>query len=518
MMTHIIRFIKAYFVNRVAKNYAKFSDDTNVTGFKEMYYAKSKFFQIVWLILIIFGISFTLYQCWFTINEYLDSPTNTVIQQLREIPKYPPLHLCYSHWMFWVDWNKVTSQDLNLDRESFLHAMSLSKTIFVDKPLENFTKAKENFESMMISKQYHNLSSFYLSIARDYPIGITFEQEYNSTNFSVKFHDYYGSNLCYVMSIDLDRVDKKKRGDKSITLQFDLDYNIQAGFITELEMNYYQRAAFAAQSDSKQKLQLFGNESAIFVAPMIDTDGTGNFVLPDPNYFQYVLRLKGTVYRWISSDDQPCTNEYGTDFSGKHVKICQRTCDIMNKWNNIPCAKFEELSTRAYNVDICRKSIVYVSSKLNESQTISLYKPSSMQSVLKQIKIDDFDLSQCFAKCITPCEQWVYETSVVTNLRPYQFRANLPSSTEVKIQYPDPDTIIVMTETPSTTWQKMLSDIGGMLGLWLGATLLSFVQIIYLCCCSDMDEIFSHEFRMDYLNGRKESCACDLERASTNMA
>lgn len=486
----LAQYFNRIFYDRIVRGYQKFSDDTNITGFKEMYYAKSYFFKIIWFVLILFGIVFTTYQCWFTVNEYLDEPTNTVVQQLRDAPaKYPPLQLCYAHWIFWLDWNKFLDLNTGLDRDSFLYGMSFAKTVFIEKKIENLTAAKQNFNNMMKTKNYPNLTSFYLSVVRDEPLGVTFSPEAPKLTFTKNFHDFYGSELCYTSPI----VYSKKVGSKrtvTVDMTINFEYKINISYISELELNYFRHAAFAYQSSYSGKLQLKGNETAIYIPPMIYIDGTNDMITPDPNYFLYLLRLKGSVYKWRSSSDRPCTNEIGIDFGGEYIKTCQKTCDTMALWNSSSCVKFSDSNRNYYNADICMQNIVLANLQLNETLTLYSAVPSN-RTVLEVMKEENFDYVKCMSNCERPCEQWIYETSIVTSLRPHQLRDKVPSTTDVEIQYPVPDTIIVMTETPSTTWQKMLSDIGGLLGLWVGATLFSFVQVIYLCCCTDVDEFCS---------------------------
>lgn len=79
-------------------NLKKFSDDTTIHGFKELYYSPSMVGKTFWTVIMISAVSVTVYQVIKSIQQYKDQPTVTTIQPLEEDKlMYPPFSICYNH-------------------------------------------------------------------------------------------------------------------------------------------------------------------------------------------------------------------------------------------------------------------------------------------------------------------------------------------------------------------------------------------------------------------------------------
>ena len=106
-------------------------------------------------------------------------------------------------------------------------------------------------------------------------------------------------------------------------------------------------------------------------------------------------------------------------------------------------------------------------------------------------------LEECLKNCSIYCETWTFESSktVITTekltpntVRLIQFAGCTIEFLEINIKYPDFGQILVVIEMDSQTWEFFVSNVGGLLGIWTGASVLSFIQLIYLCCCAAVNE------------------------------
>lgn len=111
-------------VKKYKTNFQQFADGTSMHGFTEFYYAKSTIWQCFWLITILAAIAVTIFQVAEAVSQYLNQKTTTSVQvATSEDIIYPPLRLCYPHWLYWFDWNKATEMNFTYNR--IIWALSL---------------------------------------------------------------------------------------------------------------------------------------------------------------------------------------------------------------------------------------------------------------------------------------------------------------------------------------------------------------------------------------------------------
>lgn len=176
----------------------KFADFTTIHGFRELYYAKSYFWKFIWFIIIITAVALSVYQLYNTIVSALEQPTSSVIQPLDQDTEYPPLKICYLHWMYWVNWNLVYK--LGFDRRTLLYAASFLTDIVSDQSF-NFTQAKMDFETTMKKNNFETITQFYSAVSATTPPGISVP-DLQWTNWT-KIIDPLNVRLCYVADKDM---------------------------------------------------------------------------------------------------------------------------------------------------------------------------------------------------------------------------------------------------------------------------------------------------------------------------
>lgn len=93
----------------------------------------------------------------------------------------------------------------------------------------------------------------------------------------------------------------------------------------------------------------------------------------------------------------------------------------------------------------------------------------------------------CFVEyCTVPCTEWKFASTVSDLPLPEEF-INVGFPTLHYVEYPLANDILVMTEVRTQSWETIIGNIGGIIGLWLGASVLSLLQLFYLCCFSNCD-------------------------------
>lgn len=99
--------------------------------------------------------------------------------------------------------------------------------------------------------------------------------------------------------------------------------------------------------------------------------------------------------------------------------------------------------------------------------------------------------NSCIAEtCVHPCQQFKFDSSVSIVPVPSEL-ISLPFPTMFYIQYPTEGNILVIEEVQMQTWETFIGDIGCIVGLWLGASIISLFQMVYLCCFTRRDKRMS---------------------------
>lgn len=84
--------------------------------------------------------------------------------------------------------------------------------------------------------------------------------------------------------------------------------------------------------------------------------------------------------------------------------------------------------------------------------------------------------AECFQKCKTPCTTWHYQYAAVTA----GILANKSEPSYISIGFENPFSTFKHVEENSYSFDRFVSDIGGQLSLWSGASLVSLFQLAYL--------------------------------------
>uniref|UniRef100_A0A915IXX8 Uncharacterized protein n=1 Tax=Romanomermis culicivorax TaxID=13658 RepID=A0A915IXX8_ROMCU len=93
---------------------------------------------------------------------------------------------------------------------------------------------------------------------------------------------------------------------------------------------------------------------------------------------------------------------------------------------------------------------------------------------------------KCLDKCPLECEQWSYSFSY-SKLTVYRIPSRLliKNTTNVNIEYPLEEDILMLIDAEGLTWYDFIGNVGGIIGIWIGASIISVLQLIYVLCCVD---------------------------------
>lgn len=86
----------------------------------------------------------------------------------------------------------------------------------------------------------------------------------------------------------------------------------------------------------------------------------------------------------------------------------------------------------------------------------------------------DKNIRQCYSECLPLCDEIIYQYTVLKNT---QLGSGIWAT--FKLTYPHTG-LLVFQENLSLNFQSAISNIGGQLGLWLGMSLITVVQVIMI--------------------------------------
>lgn len=172
----------------------KFSNETTMHGFQELYHAKSFFWKIIWLLALMGAVGVSVYQVYQMARDAIKQPTTTLIQPLLSKMQYPPMRFCYTHWMYWVDWNRTV--ELGFDKPSALYGLGFLSVV-ISESYFSIPETAKRFRATMKENSMERLIEFYDAVAFPNPPGIIFDNV-SWGRWMKKFDEY--QQFCYVAS------------------------------------------------------------------------------------------------------------------------------------------------------------------------------------------------------------------------------------------------------------------------------------------------------------------------------
>lgn len=467
-----------------------FSDRSSVHGIYEAYSAKNWGWRIIWLTLLTTSLSITLYQIYNTISDFIANPTKIQIQILEHNePYYPPLIICYPHWLLWVDEKKAMK--LGLDKNTILYSISYLSPIY-SKTEFDINSSRVEFFKFLANNNVKHFQDYYLAIAKDTPpffrLFTTAQFTFQKVMISKRFNDLA---MCYTLTVEnitnllsqqqyLNSEAGSRAAPRTLNLGFtDRVYPYPNQILDKDERNAYiiatLRNIYGAQSGLNETA--LANMDLIW-PPRFSADGnevhtaTQTFTT---GVYRYVIKLGGKVFRWMNSTHKPCVNmKAHVQYYEECMVSCMHEIYSSMKPKKDCLTYFEAVHRKNISFkNVCSMDIYFNLSQLQifpESENMNRYLFANSGNCTKR-------------KCLTSCEEWIYES--VTSSSSFDMNMKMIGiPTIITIEYPQAGAVVVFAEVVSQTWDLLVGNVGGILGLWLGASILSLWQTFYLICCS----------------------------------
>lgn len=476
--------------NYLCISYKTFSTRTSVHGFSELYTSKSSAAKLFWLISLVICLSVTTYQLSKAVQQYVNEPYLTVIEKIAEDEmKYPDIFLCYEHWIYWADFRKALN--LNFTKESVLYGLSYLTDIYAE-TLFDVSEAKQQFELTMASNNFTKMSQFYYAIAKSSP-----NEYFNEIHL-------FSDSLCYKAKSEnlialMNPINKRSKIRVVLHFNEGTVEPYEDGFVTHSEHVCYI-GRFLFLNKYPIKLERFSLDT--LKTNVDDFQLPTYLVLADiieirPDDVSVHFYLHATVSKWRDVRKMNCDND---KISVNSDNTCQDRCRENYRHKTCSCLFLQE--TLLAGLDnyrtLCRNRIWFFNASnscinltLVERKRIPTNAPLNCTTddelcCIESTKEVDEEWNECVKTCKPGCTVWNYYLGYVQRTKLGSFKHSIFKDTfVVEIHFPTAHDVLSTTEIENQSLEKFVGNIGGLLGVWTGASILSILQCIFLCCCRE---------------------------------
>lgn len=508
-----------YFKDR----YQQFSSRTSMHGFGELYISKSSTGKLFWISALLACLSITTFQLTKATIQYVNEPYVSVIEKMKEEEiLYPDIKICYTHWIYWVDFEKALK--LNFTKESVMYGLSFLGNIYVENYFDIET-AKRNFSLTMAGHNLTTLTEFYLAIAKPPPNDALSEKIFSDILC-------YKANPINIIKIEREfwMNDKRKKSKLEVVLKIN-DKKVDR-FLSRKQHDCYMAQMLSAVGTTYPTREEFftsntssdnDHEPLLLVPTYLDIDEDIVEIRWDD--ISVTINTHASVSRWQNKNTSPCEK---SSVSALSNKTCQSVCREKHWANLCPCEFYPDihLSRLDFPDRVCKYDIHFLTElesciklALNEESVPRKIDNSTWTNnctLDKELccyatEADKRNLDDCLKHCIPGCTMWNHYLGSTQRVKLGYFKeAYNKTFFRLKLIFPNAEDILFTNEIENQSLEKFIGNIGGLMGIWTGASVLSLVQLIYLCCCVefkwfDKKAIKRHDTVLSDIDDNEES-------------
>ncbi|XP_003493499.1 sodium channel protein Nach-like [Bombus impatiens] len=188
------------------------------------------------------------------------------------------------------------------------------------------------------------------------------------------------------------------------------------------------------------------------------------------NIRPYSMQKRGCIF----------PDEYVSDHTTYTYNDCIVACKMEHVWNHCKCRVFfypyHEDFNRTCNMENIHCLLQYYDVAFN----IVPYKDNNLSSSL-----DDQNATMYCKNCYPECDDMrYYVQSTISNIEPGYFDTelfpdmNVTNHSVLHVYFPNSGTEFLKQDV-TTRWYEYLGEVGGLYGLYVGISIISFVELIY---------------------------------------
>lgn len=215
-------------------------------------------------------------------------------------------------------------------------------------------------------------------------------------------------------------------------------------------------------------------------------DIDSNWIIMDEDTYQIHVTISSSLNVWLNNGHPDCNVDQKIT---QHYSYCTEYCKNNASYLMNYCVPI--LGAALLGVDeienVCEKKPSLLSNISSLQAEPTAMEPNSHE---RERLLDSCEELYCKV----PCRDWNHISTYTKVIVPSRF-SGVPLKTVITVSYPSISSILEIAQTPSQNWESLVGDIGGIVGLWLGASVMSLMQVVYLLCCQVCDKKISFASR-----------------------
>lgn len=407
------------------EGFRKFVEHTTIHGVKDILHAKTFFWKLVWLILFLISACCMFFFIFETSLDSRGEPTMTKMSWLKQdFYETPPISFCPT---IWINETKARSLGLTAKELNYLQPeQSLQAAINLN-AVEFEVYSEQIFRAMFLTETV-SISTLYRSLALNPKAVISCKV---CTNVSKLYQMY---QICYK-----------------------IDY----GPLPSQSLNSNGTTYVTYKNVYRSLVEFSGR---LIIGEGVFSQAIVNGINSRPGHMN-IIQVSSKQIIQLSKRNEPCSETESADNIAS-LDIARMNC----------------YSQKVTEAIFCRYCFGFEKTKNVRSENYTeWYKNGTITTTCEKCSLeneDEFENKCLIPDFVPPCKRWVFEYTFNTEA---MSKAG-ESRTDFVITFAPIYGVEVLEEVLKYTWDSFLSNIGGQLGLWLGASFLSCFQAIYYMC------------------------------------
>lgn len=178
---------------------------------------------------------------------------------------------------------------------------------------------------------------------------------------------------------------------------------------------------------------------------------------------KYRIKFRTSVHKWQNRNSVNCIKG---EVSNPADETCETKYNLLAIMKSCKWAPLLELYISKDDKPsmTCRQNINFVDKEITLEKTINSTLPQYLESCqcVDSVYESFFNGPEsCVSKCMNGCEKWDFEFNVIEKTDRHSKNEDI----RIFVEYPAEDSVFVISEIDSQSWETFIANVGGLLGI-----------------------------------------------------